>query len=171
MVHADIGNLEQKLLCLLGVLVDPRLALSEQLGPAALDHVAEQGPGRAAKANEGNTSRKLLPGEADGLVHVVQLAGYVDGALHHLVVLRVGGGLKRLREVRSFLIHHLDNHPHGLRDDQDIREDNGGVEEPGEALDGLQGQGRGDLGVAAALEEVSRALGLMILGQVAASCR
>jgi hypothetical protein len=70
--------------------------------------------------------------------------------------------------VRALLVHHLNLHAHGLRDDEDVGEDNGRVQQAGEALDRLQGQRRGDLGVAAALEEVAGALGFVVFGEVAA---
>jgi hypothetical protein len=80
--------------------------------------------------------------------------------------LLVLGVLERVGEVRTLLIHHLNFHAHGLGNDQNIREDDGGVEQTGVTLDGLESQGRGDLGVPAACEEISRALGLVVLGQV-----
>lgn len=70
--------------------------------------------------------------------------------------------------MRTLLVHHFDCHAHRLRDNQDVGEDDGGVDETGIALDGLKGQGGGDLGVAADFEEVTPAFGFMVLGEVAA---
>ncbi len=126
-INTDVGNLVQQLLGLLRILVDPRLALRKELGATSLDHVAEQGPGRTAEANQGNPASQLLPGERDGLVDVVQLVGDVDRSVEDGLVLAVGGRLQGVREVRALLVHHLDHHAHGLRDDEDVGEDDGGI--------------------------------------------
>lgn len=167
MVDANVGNLVKQLLRLLGVLVDPSLALGKELGAAALHHVAEQGPGSAAEANKRYSAGELLPREGDGLVDVVELLGDIDVALHHKPVLLVLWRLERVREVRALLVDHLNNHAHSLGDDKNIRKDDGGIEQTGISLDGLQSEGRGNLGVAAAFEKVSAALRFMVLGQVA----
>ena len=167
-LDAQVGDLGQQRPGLVGVLIDPGLALGEELGAAALDHVAEEGPGGAAEADERDAAGELAARDGDGLVDVAELPGDVDVARQQLAVLGVGRGGQRVREGRALLVHHLDLHAHGLRDDQDVREDDGGVQQPGVALDGLQGQRRGHLRVAAALEEVARALGLVVLGEVAA---
>ena len=169
-LDADLGNLLEEGLGGLGILVDPRLALLVRLGAAALGHVAEQGPGGAAEADEGDAPLELLAGHGDGLVDVVELGGDVDLLLHDLFVLAVVRAAQGLREVRAELVDHLDHHAHGLRDDEDVGEDDGGVDQAGEALNGLQGQGGGDLGVAAALEEVAAGFGFVVFGQVAAGC-
>ena len=72
-------------------------------------------------------------------------------------------------EGGAFFGQHLDRHAHGLRNDEDVAEDNGGVDEAGIAVDGLQGQGRCDFGRAAAGEKVVVPLNIVVLGQVAAS--
>jgi hypothetical protein len=169
MVHAGIGNLGQQLLRLLGILVNPSLDLSKQLRAAALNHVAEKRPGRTAESNQWHSARQLLPRQSNGLVDVVELGGHVELSVEDLFVLSVGWGLERVREVRSLLVHHLDLHAQGLGDDEDVGEDDGSVQQALESLDWLQRQGGGDLGVSAALKEVARALGFMILGQVATS--
>lgn len=169
--HADLGNLLKQRLGLLGILVDPRLSLLEDLGTSPLDHVAKQRPGSAAEANQGNTTRQLLAGQRDGLVHVVQLLGDVDVPLHHLSVLSVLGGPEGIGEMGPFLVDHLDGHPHGLGDDQDIREDNGGIYEASESLNGLESQGGGDLGVPAAFEEVAGPFSFVVFREITASCR
>lgn len=168
MIDADLSDLLQQRLGLLRVLVDPRLALHKQLRAAALDHVAQQRPRRAAEAKQRHATLQLAAGEGDGLVDIAQLVGHVDGAVHDLLVLLVIGALEGFREVRALLVDHLDDHTHGLGDDEDVGEDDGGVDEAGKALDGLQGQRRGDLWVAAALEEVAVALGLVVLREVSA---
>lgn len=168
-VYAEFCDLLEERLGLLGVLVDPRLDVLEDLGPAAFNHVAEERPRRTAEANQGNSALQLLPRQRDSLVYIVELLCDVDVPVHDLGVLSVVGVLEGVGEVRPLLVDHLDCHAHGLGDDQDVGEDNGGIDESGEALNGLEGQGRSDLGVPAAGEEVARALGLVVLGEIAAS--
>lgn len=153
---------------MLGVLVDPCLALYEQLRAATLDHVAQQRPRRAAEAKQRDPALEFPPRQCNGLVHVVQLLGHIDVPVHDLLVLLVVRRLERLREVRALLVHHLDHHAHGLRYHEDVGEDDGGIEKAGEAFNGLQGNRRGDFGVAAALEEVAGALGFVVFGEVTA---
>lgn len=163
MIHTDIGNLGQQLLRFLRILVDPSLHLSKQLRAAALNHVAEKRPRSTTEANQRHPARQLLPRKRNGLVDVVELGSDVDLAAENLFVLSIKRVLERVREVRSLLVHHLDLHAHGLGDDEDVGEDDGGVHQALEPLDRLQRQGGGDLGVSAALEEVARAFGFMIL--------
>lgn len=163
MVHTNIGNLGQQLLRFLRVLVNPSLDLSKQLRAAALNHVAEKRPRRTTEANQRHSARQLLPRQGNGLVDVVELSSHIDLSAENLFVLSVERVLERVREVRSLLVHHLDLHAHGLRDDEDVGEDDGGVQQALESLDRLQRQGGGDLGVSAAFEEVARAFGFMIL--------
>ena len=59
--------------------------------------------------------------------------------------------VERLGEERAWV--HLDGHAHGLRDDEDVAEDDGGVQEARVPPDGLQGYFGGELGRAADLEE------------------
>lgn len=73
--------------------------------------------------------------------------------------------------MRALLVDHLDGHAHGLRDDEDVGEDDGGIDEAGIAADGLESDFRGDFGIAAAFEEVSLALGLVVFREIAASCQ
>lgn len=169
MIHTNIGNLGQQLLRFLRVLVNPGLDLSKQLRAAALNHVAEERPRSTTEANQRHPARQLLPRQGNGLVDVVEISSHIDLAAENLFVLSVGWVLERVREMRSLLVHHLDLHAHGLGDDEDVGEDDGGVQQALESLDRLQRQGGGNLGVSAALEEVARAFGFMILRQVAAS--
>lgn len=137
-VYTDISNLGQELLRLLRVLVDPCLDLGEKLGPAPLDHVAKERPRGAAEANQGNPASQLLPRQGDCLVDVVELGGNVHLSAEHLLVLPVRWALQRVGEMGTLLVHHLHLHAHGLGNDEDIGEDDGGVQQALEALDGLQ---------------------------------
>ena len=73
-----------------------------------------------------------------------------------------------MRERGPLFGQHLHRHAHGLRDDEDVAEDDGGVDEVGVAVDRLEGQGGRDLRRAAAGEEVVRAFGVVVFGEVAA---
>lgn len=169
-LNTDLGNLLQQSLRLLRVLVNPGLGVDEKLATTALNHVAQQGPWRTTETNKRDTALQLKTGERNSLVHVVQLGLHVHILCHDLLVLSVRGRLQRLGEVRALLIQHLHDHSHSLGDDQDIREDNGGIDEAIISINGLEGQGRGDLRRAATFEEVTTTLGFMVLGKVATGC-
>jgi hypothetical protein len=167
-LDAELRDDLEQLLGLVRVPVQPRLGLAEDLGPAALDHVAEEGPGRAAEADERDAAAQFFARQRDGLVDVVELFFDVVLVRGQVVVLGVGGRGERVREGGAFFGQHLHRHAHGLRDDEDVAEDDGGVDEVGVAVDRLEGQGRRDFRGAAAGEEVVRAFGVVVFGEVAA---
>jgi hypothetical protein len=154
--NTELSNLLKQLLALFGVLEDPCLDLLEHLGATSLNHVTEQGPGSATEAVQRHTAIELLSGHSDGLVNVIQ-------------VLLVVGGHERVGEMGALLVNHDDLHAHGLRNDEDVGEDDGAIDEAGVTINRLQSQGRGNLGRTTALEEVVGAFGLVVFGQVAAS--
>ena len=84
----------------------------------------------------------------DRLVDVPELLVDVDDLRQ---LLDVRGGDERVGEVRSGV--HLHLHAHRLRDDEDVAEDDGGIDEPGVPPDGLEGDFFRELGRAADLEE------------------
>ena len=170
MLHAELGNSLKQRFRLVRVSKDPCLDPDEQLAAAALDHVTKQSPRRPAEANQWHPASELSPRKSDGLVHVVQRLGHFDRAVHDFAVLRVLWRLQRIGKVGALLVHHDDLHAHGLRDDQDVGEDDGGVEKALIAVDGLQRERRRDLGRPAALEEVMIPFGLMVLREIATSC-
>lgn len=160
----------KKSLGFLWVLVDPGFALLEDFSSATLDHIAKEGPGGTAEPNEGHSALQLRPSQGYGLVDVVKLLGDVNIPLHNFLILPISGTPQRVRKVRAFLVDHLDHHTHGLGDDEDVRKDDGGVDKACIAFNWLQGQGRGNFGIPAALKEVALALCLVVLGKIAASC-
>lgn len=168
-LDTKLGNLLQKNLSLLGVLVYPRFDLLEQLGATALDHVAEQCPWGTAEAKERYAPLQFLPSQGNGLVDIVELLGDIDLALQQLDVLLILWGAKGVWEVRSLLVDHLNDHPHGLRDNKDVGEDDGSINEAAITLNGLQSQGRGYLGITAALKKVTIPFRLMVLGKITTS--
>ena len=95
--------------------VQPGLGGAEDLGPPALDHVAEQGPGRAAEADEWDPAPELLARQRDGAVDVVELRGHVDFLRDEFGVLWVRGRGERVRERWALFREHLHRHAHGLR--------------------------------------------------------
>lgn len=171
MFHTDVGNSVQQCLRLLGVFVDPSLAVLEQLRATTLNHVAEQSPWSATETNQRNSASQLLSRQSNSLVHVTQFLSDVNRAVHHLAVLLVLWGAQRVGEVRSLALEHLNYHAHGLGDDEDIGEDNGSVDETSKAIDWLEGQGRGNLGIAAAFEKVTAIFDFVVFGEITTSCK
>lgn len=167
MFDANIRNLVQQLLRLLGVFVDPSLAVLEQLRATTFNHVAEQGPWRSAETNQRHSACQLLPCQGDTLVNVAQFLGNVNTAVHYLPILLVLWGSQRIGEVRSLAFQHFNNHAHGLGNDEDVGEDNGGVDEAGKPIDWLQGQGGSNFGIAAAFEKVTTIFDFMVFGKIA----
>lgn len=125
-------------MCAVRVLVAPRLGLLPRAAPTALDHVAKEGPRAGAEADEGDLALEAVARLGDGGVDVLELVEDVDVAVEEaaLGVLRVA---ERVGEVRAEAGEHLDVEAHGLRDDEDVGEDDRGVEESVEAADGLEG--------------------------------
>lgn len=170
MFDTNISDLGQKLLCLLGVLVDPCLDLCKQLGASSLDHITEQRPGSTTESNQGHLTIELLACQCDGIINVAELNSNIDILGENLAVLSVIGTLERFGEVWALLVNHLDSHAHGLWDDQNIGKDYGSIYEACESADGLKGNFCCNFGVTAAFEKVSVALGFVVLGEVTASC-
>lgn len=121
--NTKLGDLLQQLLALFRVLEDPGLDLLEHLGTTSLDHITEQSPRSATEAVQRHTAIKLLSSQGDGLVDVVQGLLHIDISFHDLLVLFVVRGHERVREMRALLVDHDDLHTHGLRDDEDVGED------------------------------------------------
>lgn len=151
------------------IFVDPRLDFFENLTPTALDHITEQRPGRTTKANQRHSPRQLLPRQRNSLVDIFQLGRYVYIFLHDGFVLRVLWALQGRGKMRSLFVEHHNLHAHCLRDNEDIREDDGGIYESGEAFNGLEGEGGRNFGVATCFEEVVGSFDYVVFGEVAAS--
>jgi hypothetical protein len=169
MFDTNISNLGQKLLCLFGVLVDPCLDLRKQLCASALDHITEQRPRGTTESNQRHLAIELLACQCDGIINVAELSSNIDILGENLAVLSVIGSLEWAGEVWALLVNHFDSHAHGLRNDQNIGKDDGGIDEACESADGLKGDFCCNFRVAAAFEKVSVALGFVVLGEVTAS--
>lgn len=148
-VGAHIGDLVEERAALLGPLVQPALALLERLATAALAHVRHEGPRRAAEADEGHTAVEALAGHGDGVEHVAEFLLHVDLVGEAREVGGADEGLGKDGAARG--LHH-DLEAEGLRDDEDVAEDDGRVEER-VAVDGLESELGGEFGRLAALEE------------------
>jgi hypothetical protein len=166
-LDAQAGNDVQQRLGLGTILVQPRLGVPERLAAPALDHVAQQRPGRAAEPDERDPALELLARQRDGLVDVVELGGHVDRLRDEASILGVGGRGERVREGRAFFRDHLDRHAHGLRDDEDVAEDDGRVDQVRVPVDRLQRERGRHLRRPAAGEEVVVAFRLVVFGEVA----
>jgi hypothetical protein len=168
-LDAQARDDQQQRLRLGRIPVQPGLGLAEDLAATAFDHVAQQGPGRAAEADERDAALELLARQRDGLVDVVELRGDVGGlGGEEAAVLRVGGRGQRVREGGAPVRQHLHRHPHRLRDHEDVAEDDRRVDQPCVPLDRLQRQRRRDFRRAAACEEVVVAFGDVVFGEVPA---
>ena len=123
-IDADVRDAGEKSLALLRILEQPSLGLLERLGPAPFDHVREQGPRCAAKADERNLAAEPMARASDGGKDVVELFVYVDVLAQARDVL---GRIERGGEGRCGV--HEDLHAHCLRDDEDVAKDDRGVDE------------------------------------------
>ena len=123
-VDADICDTREKCLTLLRVLEQPSFGLLERLGPTALDHVREQGPRCAAEANKRDLATEPMPGAGDGVKDVAEFLVHVDVLAKTCDICgRVeGSGEERCRV-------HDDLHAHGLRDHEDVAEDDRCIDE------------------------------------------
>lgn len=123
-VDAYVCNASEKRLTLLRILEQPGFGLLERLGPTALNHIREQSPRCATKANKRDLATEPMPGACDGgkdipevLVHIDELAKTND----------ICGRVERFREVWCRVHENL--HAHGLRDNEDVTEDYRRVDE------------------------------------------
>jgi hypothetical protein len=178
-IDTDIGNTLQESMTLLGVLKDPLLGLGQGLASTSLNHVGLQllykekavrdiakafcptpqlgshayheGPGGTDESNQGHTSIEGMTGHGNGVKNVLQLLVHI----HSLVQLgHIFGQDQGFREMGALSGNHLNLHAQGLRDDQDIGKDDGGIQETIVAINGLQGHLGGQLGSAADPEKV-----------------
>ena len=123
-VDADVCDTCKELLGLLRMLEQPRLGLLERFGPASFHHVREQRPRRAAEPDKRDLAGEPVPRSCDGSKDVAELLVHVDVlAQARDIRRRVERGGERRRGI------HEDLHAHGLRDDKDVAEDDGGVEQ------------------------------------------
>lgn len=120
------------------MLVYPSFDLNEHFAASSLHHVAQERPGCSTEANQRHPSCQLFPRQSNCFVYIVQRLGNVHLPLEDFLVLLVFGRLQRVGKVGALLVYHDDLHTHGLWDDEDIGEDNGGVDEASIPFDGLQ---------------------------------
>lgn len=70
----------------------------------------------------------------------------------------------------SLLVDHDNLHAHGLGYDEDVGEDDGGIDEPRVAINGLEGEIGSDFGAATAFKKVVVSLFLVVFGEIAPGC-
>ncbi len=135
------------------------LALHDRAG-FAVQHIGGHGPGGAGEADQGLGRIQFSTHQAQGLAHRLQGLPRPGGQLPHLVHRRQGA------EARTFAGFEPDLLTQGARDQQNISEDDSGVE--AEAAHGLKRSLGRHLRIHAEGDEVRR-LGpqLTVLGQVA----
>src|SRR5262249_46038747 len=130
-----------------GLLEEEPLDEDEAPRAAPLDHVGGEGEGGAGESDGGDAVVEGGAGAADG---PGEKAGALDGVRHHELV-DVGGGAEGRREVGT-LVAELQLHAHALDGDEDVGEDDGGIDP--EAPDGLDGDLGGQVGRLAEGEEL-----------------
>jgi hypothetical protein len=148
----DLCDLLQDRLCALRLLVQPSLALLPRLAPTSLDHVSKQRPRTRAEPNERDSAVERLASEGNRRKDVLELLEHVRLVIQD-PLLRIRNVQQRLREVGPDSAEHLDLHAHRLGYDEDVAEDDGGVQEAIVAADGLHRDLAGQLGGAADVEE------------------
>lgn len=148
-VDADVRDAGEKGLALLRMLEQPGLGLLQRLGPTPFDHVREQGPRCAAKPDERNLAAEPMARASDGGKDVVELFVHVDVLAQTRDVL---GRIERRGKGRCGV--HVDLHAHRLRDDEDVTEDDRGVDEAKVSPYGLERDLTRELGRPADLEKL-----------------
>ena len=132
-VNADICDTREKRLTLLRILEQPSFGLLERLGSTALDHIREQSPRCAAEADKWDLATEPMSGACDGVKDVAEFLVYVDvlAKTHDIC-----GRVERSGEGRCRVHDNLQ--AHGLRDNEDVTEDDRCVDETCIPPDGLE---------------------------------
>lgn len=133
---ADLGDLAQDGFGVLRVVVSPLLDLLPSLATPTFHHIPKQRPRSRAEPNQRHLAVQRLAGQSNRREDVLELLKDVGLAVED-ALLGVLDRFERVGEVRSYAAEHLDFHAHGLRDDEDVGEDDGGVEQARVATDGL----------------------------------
>ena len=177
-LNHKIRSALQELVRCFGVLKHPAFALGEEFAAAAFNHVGHEGPGGADEAKQRDLAGvagcaqgcEFLLCLLDGVKDVGELGGdEVRGGGGKVDAGEIFGLADGIGEDGAALLEHFDCEAEGLRDHEDVGEDDGGVEE-GVSLDGLEGDGGGEGGGAADGEEVVRGLCGHVLGEVTSGC-
>jgi hypothetical protein len=123
-VNADARDTIKERLALLRILEQPRFGLLEGLGPTSFNHVREEGPRRAAEADKRDLAAEPVARTRNSIKDVAKFLLHVDVPAQ---ALNIRGRVERSRECGGGI--HEDLHAHGLRDDEDVAEDDSGVDE------------------------------------------
>ena len=131
----------------LGVAVHQRLGAGEVPRRTTLDRVGRQGERRAGEADQRDAAVQLAPRHRDRLQHVAEAFTRVEQP----EPFDVGFGAERLLDAGAFALDEVEGQAHRLEGQQQVREDDGGVDVDG--VDRLQSDAGGQLGRPAKLEQ------------------
>ena len=123
-VDAYVCDAIKERLALLRILEQPRFGLLEGLGPTSLNHVREERPRRAAESDEWDLTAEPVPRTRDSSKDILKFLLHVDVLAQARDVCR---RIERSGEGGGGI--HEDLHAHGLRHDENVAEDDGGVDE------------------------------------------
>ncbi len=132
------------------------------LGAAPLDEIGGERPGGAAEAEDGHAAVELAAYQAHGVEDVAQ--GLVDIGLAQAGDILAGA--HRVREGGAVPLHELQLGAHRLQRQQDVGEEDGGVD--AQDVDRLDGHLGGELGGLAEGEEVHLLADGAVFGEIAA---
>ena len=130
-----------------GVCVHQALGVDVVFGAAALADVGGEREGCAAEADEREVWAQFAPRDADGFVDVIERRHVFDFA-HAVYVPRVADGVV---DDGAFAVGEFEFEPHRRDDEEDVGEDDGGVN--AEAVRGVDRDFGGDIGALAHFEE------------------
>lgn len=122
-VNTNVGYPGQQVMAVFWPLVQPRLGILIRLASSTFDHVRHQRPRCSTKSNQWDFSLQRPPRQVDRLKDVAEFLVDIDLGRQTFQVLRCPD---RVQKDRSWV--HLDGHSHGLRYDENVTKDDGGIE-------------------------------------------
>lgn len=150
-IHTHVRDAIQKCLGFFRISEEPCFGLLQQLAPSTLDHICHQCPWRTYKTNKWHLAVERMSGLCDSLVDVAKFLVHVYMLLEPFNVL---GRVERVGKGRGGI--HLNDKTHGLRDDEDVRENDRSIEKTGVSPDRLHGDLRSQPRSATDLKEFVR---------------
>ena len=126
------------------------LDVTEILAGATFNHVGRQGPGAAGETNQGYTTGQGTTDFTDRRHDVVQ----ITGRIRHRQLVYILLGTHYFFEFRAFALFEIQPQSHGIRDGQNIGEQDGGIQIV--AFQRLQGHFAGQFTVFAQTQKITR---------------
>src|SRR5690348_9400459 len=160
--NRGLGDTRQKLAERSRLRVKETLSGGKAVFRAALDHIAGECPWRGGESENGYVRANLADEAANGF-H--EEAGFGLG-VEAVEFLDVSGGAHGLRKVGTSIAE-LERQPHSFGDDQDIGENDNGVDT--ETSEGLKGNLDGEIGRLADFQEGMLRAEFAVFGEIAAS--